>query len=271
MSLDLTGVKAKLARSAEHAQAVKNEVRTWMDRNPYSVLQKVNADSTRYSVILRVNEAPAIYRWSLMIADCIHNLRCVLDHLVYAIACHEATPKSPSHESSLQFPITNDRADFDNAVICRRQLGTISDPVRAAIQFYQPYNRPHRELPPLLSILRTLSNRDKHKLPTLVMSAVATGNLGFVGDIDPNDRNPRLILGTGEIVDGTEVCAITFDRPTPNMKYDRTIFDVIIAIQHAKRDPSLPEGAGRTDFVALLDMLSAEVRIIMYEVSSKIS
>jgi hypothetical protein len=54
--MNLVSVKAKLARGAEHAQAVKNEVATWMDRNPYSVLQKVNADSTRYSVIFRVNE-----------------------------------------------------------------------------------------------------------------------------------------------------------------------------------------------------------------------
>ena len=51
-----------------------------------------------------------------------------MDHLVYAIACHDAFPKSPSHEGRLQFPITDDRATFDDAVICRKQLGTISDP-----------------------------------------------------------------------------------------------------------------------------------------------
>lgn len=271
MSLDLTSIRLKLAHSATHAQAVKSEVKAWMERNPYSVLQKVNADCTRYSVIFRVNEAPPMYRWSLMIADSIFNLRCSLDHLVYAIACHEAAPKPPSYEGKLQFPICDDSASFDKAVIERKQLGTISDPIRAAIKFYQPYNRLHADLPPLLSILRDFSNRDKHKLLPLAMQGVAMGDLGFVGEVpDVNKRNPRLHLSAGEIEDSAEVAAISFDRPTPDMKFDRTNFAVIVAVRHSKRDPSLPDGAERTDFGALLTALSAEVRQIIYEVSGKI-
>jgi hypothetical protein len=271
MTLDLSSVRAKLAHSAEHAQAVKNEVMAWMDRNPYSVLQKVNANSTRYGVVIRVNEPPPFYRWSLIIADCIYSLRCCLDHLVYAIACHEAVPKSPSHEGRLQFPIAKDRADFDDAVICRKQLGTISDPVRTAIESYQPYNRLHADLPPLLSILRELSNQDKHKLLPLVLHSAVTYEFGMdFGGVDVSDRDPRFVPSSGEIEDGAEVGAVTFNRPTPNMRFDRTIVHVVIAMRHSKRDPATPTSYEWTDFKPLLNFLSAEVRQIIYEVSAKV-
>jgi hypothetical protein len=274
MALDLSSVRAKLAHSAKHAQSVRNEVSAWMERNPYSVLQKVNADSTRYAIVVRINEPPPLHEWSLMIADCIYSLRCCLDHLVYAIACHEALPKSPSHEGRLQFPITNDRANFDDAVICRKQLGTISDPVRAAIEFYQPYNRPHPDLPPLLRILRDLSNRDKHKLLSLVIQSAVAAEVGM----DFSNANPAITQGdfefipasSGEIEDGAEIGAMVFKRPTPNMRFDKTIVHVVIGMRHSKRDPATSTSYEWTDFKPLLNFLSAEVRQIIYEVSAKV-
>lgn len=271
MALDLSSVRAKLSRATIHAQTVKNEVSALMDRNPYSVLQKVNTDSTRYSIVIRVNEAPAIRRWSLMIADCFFNLRCSLDHLIYAVACHESSPQPPAYEDKLQFPIVDDPTNFQKAVAEQKRLGAISDRVRAAIERYQPYNRPHPNVPPLLSILRDLTNRDKHKLLPLAMHSVATASLGFVGEVtDANERDPRFHHSDSEIEDGAEVCAITFNRPTPDMKFDRTIFNVIVGIRHGKRDPSLPERADRSEFTALLNLLRAEVREIIYEVSGKV-
>src|SRR2546423_118876 len=101
MTLDLSSVRAKLTRSQEHAQAVKNEAQAWTDRHPYTLIEKTNSDYTRFSLILRVNEAPPIQRWSLMVADCISNLRTALDHLVYAIAIHESGSTAPMHEKFL--------------------------------------------------------------------------------------------------------------------------------------------------------------------------
>jgi hypothetical protein len=40
-----------------------------------------------------------------MIGDCLPNLRCALDHLVYAIAIHESGQSPPPCEGSLAFPI----------------------------------------------------------------------------------------------------------------------------------------------------------------------
>lgn len=268
LSLDLTSVRAKLVRSQEHIQAIKNEATPWTERHPYSILQESNADNTRYSIILRINELPPFQRWSLMIADAFHNLRTALDHLVFAVAVHESGSATPPNENSLQFPITDSRANFDKAVIERKYLGTISDPIRAVIEAAQPYNRPHPELPPLLSILRDLTNRDKHKLLQMAFGTVVKGEIGFVGDSIPAGGNWKAIPFAGEIKDGTEVFAMVCDRPAPNMKFDRHVIEMMIAIRHGKRDPSGPDWTGRNDFAAVYDLISTEVRKIIYDVSA---
>lgn len=265
--LDLTSIRAKLVRSQEHIQTIKNEVLAWTDRHPYSLLQDKNADSTRYSLILRVNEPPPFQRWSLIIADALSNLRNALDHLVFAIAVHESGTNPPPHEGTLQFPITNCRSNFDKAAIDRKQLGTISDPVRAAIETAQPYNRPHPTLPPLLSILRDLTNRDKHKLLQMAYGTVAQGNIGLVGEFPRVGTTWTPIPFTGEIKDGTEIFAMVCDRPTPDMKFDRHVIDVVVAVRHGKRDPAAPDWSDKSDFSGLYIDISKEVRRIIYDVS----
>jgi hypothetical protein len=122
MTLDLTSVRAKLTRSQENTQALKREVRAWMDRRPYSVVQKANADFSRYSIVIRINEPALFQRWSLIFADALNSLRNALDHLVYSIACHEAAPDPPAKEGKLRFPITDSRANFDGE-LSRGSLG----------------------------------------------------------------------------------------------------------------------------------------------------
>lgn len=268
MPLDLSSVRAKLARSQEHIQTIKDEVVPWTDRHPYSILQECNADSTRYSLILRVNELPPFQRWSLIIADAFNNLRTALDHLVFTVAMHEATPNPPVHEERLQFPIADTRKRFDGMVNDGNYLGAISDPIKTAIEAAQPYNRPHPDLPPLLSILRDLTNRDKHRLLQMAFGALAEGNIGFSGDFPQDGRKWQSVAHSGEIKDGTEVFAMICDRPTPNMKFDRHIVHVVVAIEHGKRDASGSDGSNRNDFISVYDLISGEVRRIIYDVAA---
>lgn len=269
MPLDLTSVRAKLTRSQEHTQAFKNEVLAWTERHPYSLLQKKNSDCTRHSLIIRVNEPPPLQRWSLMIADAFNNLRSALDHLVYAIAVHEAAPNVPARERKLQFPITDCGVRFDSAVNERHNLGAITEPVRAAIKNAQPYNRPDPTLPPLLAILRDFTNSDKHKLLHLALTCPIRGDIGFSGSLPPGagcEVSPFM----GEIEDEAEVCAIVSSCPTPEMKFDRHVLDVVVAIRHAKRDPLGPDWTGRTEFAALYREISSVVRGVIYEVVAKV-
>lgn len=265
VKLELTGIRAKLARAQEHAQTVYNEVRAWIDREPYSVTEHINADSTRYSLILRENEPAPFERWTLILSDALNNLRSALDYLVYEVAAVESGNTPPPFHKKLLFPITDSTTDFDKAIRERRVLGDISDPVRAVFETMQPYNRPHPTLPPLLRILRELNNADKHRLLGLCYGAITEGNLGLVGMHLADGRKCRIVVALGEVKDGTEVAASIFERPTPNMKWDRTDMAIVVAVWHGKRDPSAPDYTAYTELSGLLKLLIAEVRTVIHK------
>jgi hypothetical protein len=262
MKLDLTSVRAKITRAQEHAQSLKNEIVAWNERHPYSISTQANDDFTRYSIYIRVIEPPPITRWKLMFADSIHNLRHALDHHVRAVAIAETGQEPPANEKALQFPIEDSASEF--AVVCRKRLGKISAPVVAIFEKAQPYNRPHPDLPPLLSILRDLTNGDKHRLPPLAYAAVAQGHVGFKRiDGGPIHEKWEQFAESREIKGDTEIFAMQTDRPTPDMCFDRTEFLVPICVWHGKREASAPEGSDRTDATGLLNLLSTEVRSVI--------
>jgi hypothetical protein len=60
------------------------------------------------------------------------------------------------------------------------------------------------------------------------------------------------------------------DRSAPDMKFDRTIFDIVLAVRHGKRDPSGPDWTDSSDISALYPEMATEVRRVIYEVSSKL-
>lgn len=105
MPLDLTSVRAKLSRAQEHAQTIKNEIISRHDRHPYSILEKIEPDGSRYALIMRVNEPGPVQRWTLIVADALNNMRSALDNFVYAVACYESAPNPPRYEGTLAFPM----------------------------------------------------------------------------------------------------------------------------------------------------------------------
>jgi hypothetical protein len=261
MTIQIESIKAKLQHAEGYLNSIENEVKSWMNDHPYSITRQTNSDSTRYSLILRINKQPPLQRWSLVTGDIVHNLRCALDHLVYAIAIHESGQDPPPSGNKLMFPICDTGAIFRDE--SNRRLVTLSDRVRTAIETVQPYNRPHTELPPLLAILRDFNNTDKHRLLHLVYSSVSLGDIGFCGPSANIGTKCQFFANTGELKDGAEIATFIFERPTPDMQYDRIIFDVILALWHGKRDPSDSVFHERSDFISLLQILTDEVKTVV--------
>lgn len=266
MALNLDSVTAKLQRAEEHAQAVKGEAKPWMDDQPFSLTKEASADSRRHSIVLHVRKEPPLRRWSLMISDSVHNLRCTLDHLIYAIAVHESGQEPPPAADSLMFPIADSPKKFLDA---GGRLGKLSGAVRSAIESVQPYNRPHPDLPPLLAMLRDFENTDKHKLLRLAFTSVYLGDVGFKWE--GGQEVLELYLNAAELRGGSEVVAVTFDRPIPSAEFDRSQFTLIVALWHAKRDPAGPIGSDRSDFVAVIDSLVNEVKTVINIVSAAVA
>lgn len=84
--LVLDSCVARYRRAEEHMQTIENEIGEWKKTAPYRFVSQANAERTRFSMLIRVRNPPALLRWSLILSDAVNGLRCSLDHLIHAIA-----------------------------------------------------------------------------------------------------------------------------------------------------------------------------------------
>ena len=93
-----------------------------------------------------------------MAGDTLYNFRCVLDHLVCALAAKETGQTPPPNIEDLAFPITDTDAKFDS--VAGRKLSGLSDSAIALIKRAQP----HAGRNQALAVLHKLNNIDKHRV-----------------------------------------------------------------------------------------------------------
>ncbi len=156
-------------------EALELEIATWLNRTPYGVIKRFDSESGRHSLVLDVNGTPDFERYALIAGDCAQNLRCALDHLVYALAL-ESPNGLPSNERVLQFPISNLPDDFKSQ---RYRIASLTQGAQDFIESKQPYNRTHPELPPIASVLNDFNNIDKHRLVHVTYTSNSSGKLSF--------------------------------------------------------------------------------------------
>jgi len=268
MTLNLDSVNAKLKRAEVHAQSLTDEIMPWLQLNTYQLRQTVNADSTRYAIVAHViGPEPPVEKWSLIVGDCLHNLRCALDHLVYAIAVHESGMEPPPDATSLMFLIADTKGEF----IKSKRLQSLSPAVQAAIENVQPFNRPHPTLPSLLSVLANLENVDKHRLVSLARSTIGHGDFSLSGhQVDSSNQPEFSPFAADSLVDKAEVLTADFKRPAPGLKFDKIEVDSLIALVHKKKDPSDPSYTGQSESMTLLKQLIDEVRTVIAIVATAV-
>jgi len=244
----------KLGRAEEHANTFYSELKAWVDSDPYVIGKKVNADSTRYSSFIEdIKTPPSLDRWSVILGDCIHNLRSTLDHFIYAAAVCETKRAPPGDKKVLQFPITDSAAEFTNQAF---RVKSLSLSMRAEIERMQPYNRRHPALPPLLALLRDLDDFDKHRLLNVVISQVGEGEFNF--RLPPGSGRPIVDFRKEGLERGAELSWFTIHPPQTNVQYDHKAA-IVITIGHIPG----PSGNGRTEAPLVIHYLTTEVRKVI--------
>ncbi len=272
--LDLSSVTAKLGRARYHADAIANQIVPWVNSDLYSLTEKANAGRTRFSLVfnMRTSERPPLQDWSLMAGDCIHNLRCALDHLVYAIAIHESGASPPPCANRLQFPICDDDARFADEV-AKNRLGMLSNEIVASIKGLQFYNRrnvgAYQSILPPLRAIRDFNNLDKHKLLRVAFAALNTIDVGLVspGGVS-RDSAPTMFHHVGELKDGTEVFTATFQRPAPDVYFDRKAIEFGFVFEHRPNE-TITRDVKRSGVTGLLGACIEDVEHIVETLKQK--
>ncbi len=120
-------IELKVGRAKEHLEALKTELQAYYDSQPCKVSRFQRPEAGRRG--LRVEIADPTDRVYLLAGDFAHNLRSVLDHIVYALIV-DATKRLPV-STQVRWPvqIKQDQSVFDSV-----------PPIAAAvIESFQPY------------------------------------------------------------------------------------------------------------------------------------
>jgi hypothetical protein len=167
----LDSTAAKVQRAEANYAALNHDAGVWLDEaaiegETVTVSKTVDLQSGDIHFVAEtVPEAP-IRRWGAITGDIVHNLRCALDHLAFALA-DLANPQRID-DNVTQFPIARSQAHWDTDAIQRR-FTYISDRHKTMIKEVQPwFVQPNDVAIHPLSTLERLDNHDKHRLIQVV-------------------------------------------------------------------------------------------------------
>jgi hypothetical protein len=127
---DYASAQAKLSRAEEHLAPLEGELRIWFASGPLDAIPGVRTGNTEDWHIRLSTPLPG--RLSLIAGDCVHNVRCALDHLAMALAVDNGA--SPE-DRGVAFPVCRNAADFASS----RSIRALRQDARNLIESVQPY------------------------------------------------------------------------------------------------------------------------------------
>jgi hypothetical protein len=238
--------QSRLDRALYHLESLKEKRDAWRDENPFRTWTEHDADGTKKVLWVEVLKAPPVTQLSLIIGDCLHNLRSALDNLAFELAlAHKGERLSKTMERDSGFPILPKCSDQALKNL-NRNLRGVDPTAKTIIQGLQPYNRGEgfATNDPLWQ-LNQLNVEDKHRLPHVTLLGTASLSYwvqGFEADeIEPffpviQDRAPiaryPAIDNTGAEVNVqlTPTFSVAFGQRAPKQLRGLSIPDALARI-----------------------------------------
>lgn len=240
----------KIRRAEEHFEILRKEIGDWNRSQRSSIDKETDPEGREHAVWLNVDPLPPLKNLSLITGDCIHNLRCALDHLVYARAIFDTGINPPWRSYALQFPIVDSPDKFPDQQ--QRRLPSLNTQSVTLIEKAQPYNRPNAEGgPPLLTVLRELDNGDKHRLVNLALFHVTSGEVRLPAHFSA----VRWLMSP--IEGRTKIASFTANPPTRDTRY-KVAISLLVTIRHVAG----PNGSTASPLLGATDAMIREVKWI---------
>lgn len=209
-------VALKLDRAEEHLEAFKIESNVWIESKPYRIVDEPNLNPPlnqginravhhRRFRIVSVDHVPD--RLSVLIGDCVFNMRSALDHLALSLAQSFVPSMTDRQIATSEFPVFH--AAPMNARTETSKIGCIDPIARNIIKALQPHYRGDQYKTHPLWQLHELNRIDKHRTLTIcTASPIARGEDGVgtraVGIIKHEEWNIGKILycqaAVGELI-----------------------------------------------------------------------
>lgn len=226
--VSLAGCEAKLRRAKHHQDDLRRVVATTLDEHGYEVRFHTDTDGGKRDYVFTIHNLPeADPDWSLLIGDCIHNLRSTLDHLAFQLSILGKGSPLTEEEARLPFfPVCNDPTKWNG---WRSKLRLMRKGEITRIEELQPFNATDRSIygwyPPIAAFpdrllrLEMLDNIDKHRELRPVWHSIK-----LFSAPDPPLKLKGSTVSFESLVDGAEIgrwqCA---DGPIPELPPDMDV------------------------------------------------
>lgn len=251
-SVPVPSWQRKYDRAEEHFHLFLAELKEHSTRYPYGIRVQRNPDPRVVTLHLSIEKFPDLNRWSLVLGDCIHNLRSTLDHLIYRAAINVAKSDPPPDEKILAYPIRP--KDFRHLGLLRQ-----NGPFMAVFNGLQPDMRPEWKGLQPLPVLEELDNFDKHRTLNVMYAQSTSVVYGFSTIAEPS-RNVAVSCFPyfGPLEPDTELARCEAAEPIPDVKVEWRQ-TVAPTISHSPGS----DGRNSSGAIDLIKALSAEVEFVI--------
>jgi hypothetical protein len=186
----LAGAVEKFNRAKEQFDVLRADMDAFFNRDlrPYSTAGMFDREAWEWVERFQIRENPPL-RFGVILGDCVHNLRCALDHAVWQTTLLDGgTPNSGT-----QFPIASkSESQFEN--MAKARIRGLSTEHRQLVNDAQPYHRGKDAGAHPLAVLADLSNTDKHQIvnPTYSFMEEDAGKVldGLIGSYQGPGTSP---------------------------------------------------------------------------------
>ena len=165
----------KLDWARQHLRIVQESFRDFLGSDGYSVEIEYHREQRQYVARIRAAK-PVPDAWSLMVGDVVHNIRSALDALTHQLSMKHTPGLTERQIVDIQFLICETDVEFSSPR-GQRRLAHVHPDVRTAMRGLQPYHGQHGAGASPLSVLRDLSNIDKHRhlvLSDIILQGTST-------------------------------------------------------------------------------------------------
>jgi hypothetical protein len=186
----LAGAVEKFNRSKELFDVLRAEMDAFFngDPRPYATAGTFDRDAWEWVERFQLRQRPPL-RFGVILGDCVHNLRCALDHAVWQVTLLDGgTP-----DTGTMFPIASQsESQFER--MAKARIPGLSPAHRQLVKDAQPYHHRNDAGAHPLAVLADLSNTDKHQIvnPTYSFMGEDSGRIldGLVGSWQGPGRSP---------------------------------------------------------------------------------
>jgi hypothetical protein len=157
---DLTDVRALAGRAQKQFDALKSQVDALLEQHPMS-LQVDKADEWEIVRVVIPKQPPE--DWWMDLGELAGNARSALDHLVYQLVIDSGNDPAGTRTQFPIFEVQDDYLRGGKRSDRERMLKGVATRHRKVIDDLQPYQRGSRTTEDPLAILRSVTDRHKHR------------------------------------------------------------------------------------------------------------